>query len=142
MTKVPSTAAKLSHAPHAATKAAAKTKKPNVHAVSGDAYGFKIGSVRTTRGFPAEIGDLPGDGIQGTFPIDKLSSIKTPGRHGMGFRLDGGAVRFLWVSARRIEENTTRDRGNAGIRVAAGAAAECHHDANRRGDLQPYQGRL
>ncbi len=111
MTKVPSTAAKLSHAPHAATKAAAKTKKPNVHAVSGDAYGFKIGSVRTTRGFPAEIGDLPGDGIQGTFPIDKLSSIKTPGRHGMGFRLDGGAVRFLWVSARRIEESSSKKKG-------------------------------
>lgn len=115
MTKLGSVAPKLSHAhpPMAKGKKAHPSTAHHKTAASDYKLGtFDIGSIRKQRGFAAQLDKVLADGISGNFPLEKLSSIKTPGRHGVGFRLDGGSVRFLWVSARRIEES-----GNKGYEI-------------------------
>lgn len=44
-------------------------------------------------------------GIRSVFPLDGLESIDTRGRWAQGFRLDGGTVRMMWLSTRRIEDS-------------------------------------
>jgi hypothetical protein len=108
MTKLAPVTSKPSHSASHVTKAkkASASHAPKKLGIAElDHPSFAIGSIRAERGFASELDQAYGDGISGHFPLEKLSTIKTPGRHAIGFRLDGGSVRFLWVSARRIEES-------------------------------------
>lgn len=50
-----------------------------------------------------------GDALPSQFPLHDLSQLETTGRAAAGFRLDGGALRLMWLSARRIREPTHGD---------------------------------
>jgi hypothetical protein len=77
---------------------------------TADVYGVKledglgIGSIRASRG----LGELASDKdqIQSAFPLDDLGKLVTHGRQGAGFRLDGGSLRMMWLSAKRFEESS------------------------------------
>ena len=45
-----------------------------------------------------------GDAIPSSFPLDDLGQIQNTGRAAAGFRLDGGALRLMWLTAQRIRE--------------------------------------
>ncbi len=47
---------------------------------------------------------LANDTILSTFPLHDLGQIETTGRAATGFRLDGGALRLMWLTAQRIRE--------------------------------------
>jgi len=72
--------------------------------VSKSADALDIGSIREARGLAPSDAGTASDGIHSKLPIDALGEIKTHGRSATGFRLDGGSVRNMWVSARRIVE--------------------------------------
>lgn len=63
-----------------------------------------IGSIRAERGFKAKEGQPAVGGIASSLPREDLAQVATHGRQGAGFRLDGGSVRGLWVSMRRVAE--------------------------------------
>lgn len=75
---------------------------PDLKALSGPAAIKAAASLPPVRSPDVERG-LSG-GIRSVFPLDGLESIDTRGRWAQGFRLDGGTVRMMWLSTRRIED--------------------------------------
>lgn len=45
--------------------------------------------------------EIQGSSVRSTFPLEDLGQITTSGRFAQGFRLDGGSLRRMWMSARR-----------------------------------------
>jgi hypothetical protein len=100
----------------AGSKAAAASKKPEVPEPEADALApvsssvalgkalATVGSIRAERGFKANEGQPAVGGIASSLPREDLAQVATHGRQGAGFRLDGGSVRGLWVSMRRVAE--------------------------------------
>lgn len=89
----------------ATTKAKKAAAAKDVYAAAAPSDPLGIGSVREARGL-GTLGELASsDGIRSELPIAKLDELTTYGRHAAGFRLDGGSVRGMWVSARRIVED-------------------------------------
>jgi hypothetical protein len=74
----------------------------NLKALSGPAAIKAAASLPPVRSPDVERG-LSG-GIRSVFPLDGLESIDTRGRWAQGFRLDGGTVRMMWLSTRRIDD--------------------------------------
>ncbi len=110
--KTTASGAAASAASASATTKAKKSTAAKKTAAVADSYAaaivadpLGIGSIRAARGLKS-VGELSAsDGIQSEFPIAQLDDLKTVGRHATGFRLDGGSVRGMWVSARRIVED-------------------------------------
>lgn len=50
-----------------------------------------------------------GDALPSEFPLHDLSKLETHGRAASGFRLDGGALRLMWLAARRVREPSRGD---------------------------------
>lgn len=65
--------------------------------------GLRVSTVRRTIG--EAVGAAAGDAIASHFPLDDLNKIETEDRWAAGFRLDGGQVRLMWVTARRIRSH-------------------------------------
>lgn len=97
-------------------KATTKPKKPAA-TVPADTFVQKaaaasaaapVFSVRATIEATAQA--AAGDALPSSFPLDDLSKIKTNGRWAAGFRLDGGLVRLMWVSARRLKDKEGKQK--------------------------------
>lgn len=60
-------------------------------------------------GLGAATAAAAGDALPSAFPLHDLGEIPTHGRAAAGFRLDGGALRLMWLTARRVREPTHGD---------------------------------
>ncbi|MFO0724051.1 MAG: hypothetical protein U1E65_09730 [Myxococcota bacterium] len=80
----------------------AKTVETKPSAAPADAF---VGSAAVTKSeeTPLEAPILTGS-IRTKFPLNDLGSIDTHGRWATGFVLDGGSVRLMWVTARRVND--------------------------------------
>jgi inorganic pyrophosphatase len=116
----------------ASAKAASASKKPKAVEPEADTLAAStastkltkalatIGSIRAERGFKAKEGQPTVGGIASDLPREDLGKVATHGRQGAGFRLDGGSVRGLWVSMRRVSEQGGK-KGYELFMFAAGA---------------------
>ncbi|MCC7382124.1 MAG: hypothetical protein IT384_09855 [Deltaproteobacteria bacterium] len=100
-----------------------ETKELTLHAVK-----------RTPLG---ELVDPVGARISNTFPLDDLSKIGPSGRWACGFRLDGGGLRLMWLTARRTIEKD----GAASFEIffqTHGLAVERFHKRLKEKGATPY----
>lgn len=68
---------------------------------------FALQGVSKVEDKPLEASILTGT-IRTKFPVNDLGSIDTHGRWAAGFVLDGGSVRLMWLTARRVNDASNK----------------------------------